>query len=144
MKRNVWVAVLGGILVASIGCGGGDENLKQDVSRLQAAVSSLESKVDSSSRDLADKIKDERVDRIEQIGKVSGIGAEMLKTYQQMKNQMEDLQKLKAAIEKTVAGIDAKVSRANKDLLAVLENEAKLHEDRLSVMKETIEDLKKD
>ena len=61
-----------------------------------------------------------------------------------MKNQMEDLQKLKAAIEKTVAGIDAKVSRANKDLLSVLENEAKLHEDRLSVMKETIEDLKKD
>ena len=91
-----------------------------------------------------DKIKDERVARVEQIGKVSGMGAEMAKTYQQMKNQMEDLQKLKAVLEKMVAGIDAKVTRANKDLLAVLENEYKLYEDRLSVMKETIEDLKKD
>ncbi len=118
--------------------------MKQDISRLDAAVSSLEAKIDRSARELADKIKDERVDRIEQVGKVSGLGAEMHKTYQQMKNQMEDLQKLKGALKSSVAGIDAKVTRANKNLVAVLEAEYKLLEDRLSVMKETIEDLKKD
>lgn len=144
MKRKALPLALACGILAAVGCGGGGEELKQDISRLDAAVSSLDAKIDRSARDLADKIKDERVDRIEQVGKVSGLGAEMHKTYQQMKNQMEDLQKLKGALKSSVAGIDAKVTRANKNLVAVLEAEYKLLEDRLSVMKETIEDLKKD
>ena len=144
MKPKALFLVLGGIFLSSVGCGGGDENLKKDVSQLKSAVTKLDSKLDKSADNLVEKIRQEELSRIKAIDKVRGMDQEMLKNYQKMVIEIEELRKLRKAILASNAATEAKVTRANKNLITLLEDEYKLLEDRLSAMKDTIEGLKKD
>lgn len=137
MNRFAWV-----ILVLGAGCSSAPKN--------QATTDDVKAAEDRQAKNLSDaeirlnqKIEKEIVDLQKQYAETTRNYTEMLATHQEMKNTLADLKKVKSDLDASVAGIDLKVTTANKNLVAVLEAEEKLLQDRLAEIRRTLEELKK-
>lgn len=140
MKR---MAMAFAAILGAVGCGSAPpknqattDDLKALEDRQNKTVSDMETRINQ-------KIKEDILDLQKQYADVTRNYTEMLATHQEMKNTLADLKKVKSDLDATVAGIDQKVVTANKSLIAVLEAEQKLLQDRLAEIGRTLEELKK-
>lgn len=130
MIRGISLALLVMAAGAAVGCGGTPGNVatRDDLGALETRMNQ---KVDSEMVQLQRKL----VEAKEAL-------PEILAAKQRLANELEELQKLKAKVEKDMRETKELVRQARGDMLRILEAEEKLLVDRLATLREVIQTLR--